>query len=53
MNDEPRGKRRPREQERELEAALEQRRDERQRKPGRTEPEEWRGAGVCGDRHTD
>ncbi len=23
------------------------------RKPSRIEPREWRGSGVCGDRHTD
>ncbi len=45
MNDEPTGRRLPSEQE--------QRRDEPERKPGRTERDEWRGTGVCGDRHTD
>ncbi|HWG79833.1 MAG TPA: hypothetical protein VN681_08670 [Stellaceae bacterium] len=29
------------------------RRDEPQRKPSRIEQREWRGEGVCGDRHTD
>jgi hypothetical protein len=53
MSDETRGQRRPREQERELEAAKEQRREEQARKPERTQHEEWRGAGVCGDHHTD
>ncbi len=55
MNDEATGKQKPnREQERELQAGRGQRRDEPQ---GKTEREkklaEWRGSGVCGDRHTD
>ena len=29
------------------------RRDEPQRKPSPIEQREWRGEGVCGDRHTD
>ena len=24
-----------------------------ERKPSKIEPREWRGSGVCGDRHTD
>ena len=28
-------------------------RDDPQRKPGPIERGEWRGSGVCGDRHTD
>lgn len=38
-----------------LAAAQEQRRDEdgHQRKPSPIEKREWRGSGVCGDRHTD
>lgn len=53
MTDEPTGKRRSPEQERELATALERRRNEPERKPGPVERDEWRGAGVCGDRHTD
>ncbi|MGO8918446.1 MAG: hypothetical protein ACLQJR_21305 [Stellaceae bacterium] len=54
MNDERTGsKRRPREQERELQTAREQRRDEPERKPDQAKKGEWRGSGVCGDRHTD
>jgi hypothetical protein len=55
MNDEPTGKRQPREQrapERKLETRDGQR-DEPQRKPGKAISGEWRGSGVCGDRHTD
>ncbi len=52
MNDEPTGQRRPGEQ-RELKAGREERREEPQRRPGLTERDEWRGTGVCGDRHTD
>lgn len=38
-----------------LEAAREQRRDQggHHRKPSPIEKREWRGSGVCGDRHTD
>jgi hypothetical protein len=42
-----------REDERKLDAAREPRRDERERKPSPIERREWRGSGVCGDRHTD
>lgn len=50
------GKQKPRdqrEQQRELQAARGQRRDEEQRKAQPSEHGEWRGSGVCGDRHTD
>ena len=56
MNDERTGKQKPREQreqERQLQAVRGQRRDEEQRKPDPSERGEWRGSGVCGDRHTD
>lgn len=59
MNDEPTGKRRPREphaqqtQQKEPESARALRRDEPRRKPGDDKSSDWRGAGVCGDRHTD
>jgi hypothetical protein len=52
MNDDNTGKRRP-DQEREFEAGREQRRDEPRQKSDRTKQAEWRGSGVCGDRHTD
>jgi hypothetical protein len=38
---------------RELQTANDQRRGDQQRKPGPVERTEWRGSGVCGDRHTD
>ena len=34
-------------------AASEQHRGDPQRNPGPVERGEWRGSGVCGDRHTD
>jgi hypothetical protein len=42
-----------RDRDREVEAAREPRRDERDRRASPIERREWRGAGVCGDRHTD
>lgn len=53
MTDEPKGERRPPEQERELETVLQQPPGEQERKPEQTKRDEWRGTGVCGDRHTD
>jgi hypothetical protein len=38
---------------REPQAASDQRRGDQERKPGPVERAEWRGSGVCGDRHTD
>ena len=34
-------------------SGVDDQRDEIQRKPSRIEQREWRGEGVCGDRHTD
>lgn len=56
MNDEPTGKRRPREQharQEEIEPERGRHRDEPERKPGENKNGDWRGSGVCGDRHTD
>lgn len=59
MNDHRTVKRRPQEQrgqERKLQAERGQRRDEHERErkePSPIERREWRGSGVCGDRHTD
>ncbi len=58
MNDEPTGKRQPREQraqhrDDERDTAPEPRGDRPERKPGNDKQGDWRGAGVCGDRHTD
>jgi hypothetical protein len=57
MSDEPMGKRRPHEQHAQREelgsARRPQHRDEPERKPGETRTSDWRGSGVCGDRHTD
>jgi hypothetical protein len=38
---------------REPQAASDERRGDQKRKPGPVERGEWRGSGVCGDRHTD
>jgi hypothetical protein len=60
MNDEPRGKRRPHEQnihhgaqQNQRDAARAQHNDQDERKPMERLSGDWRGAGVCGDRHTD
>ena len=58
MSDERTKKQNPREQrgqEREVQAARGQRRQDEQRKRDLPDPNEreWRGAGVCGGRHTD
>jgi hypothetical protein len=56
MSDDRTDKQRPQEQiepEQEPHAAHAPRRDEHERKPSRIERREWRGSGVCGDRHTD
>jgi hypothetical protein len=56
MNDDRRAKRRPQEQAKPKPAppaAQDGARAEPARKPSPIEPREWRGAGVCGDRHTD
>ncbi len=37
----------------ETDPSLARRSNETPRKPSRIEPREWRGSGVCGDRHTD
>jgi hypothetical protein len=42
-----------RDQDRKLDAAREPRRDEGDRRASPIERRDWRGAGVCGDRHTD
>ncbi len=36
-----------------MEPSLGRRDRDAPRKPSRIEPREWRGSGVCGDRHTD
>lgn len=36
-----------------MDQSLARRNSEAPRKPSRIEPREWRGSGVCGDRHTD
>jgi hypothetical protein len=38
---------------RQPQAACDQQRADQKRKPGPAERSEWRGSGVCGDRHTD
>ncbi len=57
MSDDRTARRRPSEQRaQELEARAEQhdeRDRDRERKPSPIERQEWRGSGVCGDRHTD
>jgi hypothetical protein len=60
MNDrnttEPRPRERPAHEsahDRDVKAAREQRREEPDRRAIPIERREWRGAGVCGDRHTD
>lgn len=56
MKNEPTGKARPREQhvkEGEREPARRPHRDEPERRPSEHKHGEWRGSGVCGDRHTD
>jgi hypothetical protein len=39
--------------ERKPQAASDERRGDQPRNPGPVERTEWRGSGVCGDRHTD
>jgi hypothetical protein len=58
MNDEPRAKRRPHEHEHSThqdkrEAVRAPHNDRDERKPTEEVRGDWRGAGVCGDRHTD
>jgi hypothetical protein len=59
MNDDRTGKRRPTEQRehgRALQAQEERRAEgapQQKKKPSPIEEREWRGSGVCGDRHTD
>jgi hypothetical protein len=59
MSEHAKGKERPaeeRDRERALKARTEQQEQptsEDRRKPSPVERREWRGSGVCGDRHTD
>lgn len=59
MSDYTKGKERPgeeRDRDRALKARAAQHGEatrEDRRKPSPIEPREWRGSGVCGDRHTD
>jgi hypothetical protein len=60
MNEHRTGERRPHErptrernEDKEMEAGRERRDEQRDRQASPIERREWRGAGVCGDRHTD
>lgn len=50
---ERRGQDEPREQTAHGGGEADHHRDESERKPSPIERREWRGSGVCGDRHTD
>jgi hypothetical protein len=43
----------PREQRARSSGDADQRGENAERKPSTIEPRDWRGSGVCGDRHTD